>query len=100
MNSLAFALVLATALTAVSAGIDDIIDVHNGNANDYADEVRYRVVRNIIITHDIMFFIGRKTFQFPQKKSSKFACLVVLYPNNYKGFFTSGTFLWGRGTCF
>jgi len=39
MNSLAFALVLATALTAVSAGIDDIIDVHNGNANDYADEI-------------------------------------------------------------
>lgn len=50
MNSLAFALVLATALTTVSAGIGDIIDVHSGNANDYADEIlknlRVRIQNN------------------------------------------------------
>ena len=39
MNSVAFVLLLATGLTAVSAGINDIVNVHDGNANEYADEV-------------------------------------------------------------
>merc|ERR1712002_1297069 len=39
MNSVAFVLLLATGLTAVSAGINDIVDVHSGNANEYADEI-------------------------------------------------------------
>merc|ERR1712026_577057 len=42
MNSLALVLLLATGLSAVSAGIDDIVDVHNGNANEFADSVRRR----------------------------------------------------------
>merc|ERR1712228_1006908 len=48
MNSVAFVLLLATGLTAVSAGINDIVNVHDGNANEYADEIlknlRVRIV--------------------------------------------------------
>ena len=33
-------MLLATSLAVASADINDIIDVHSGNANDYADEVR------------------------------------------------------------
>merc|ERR1712002_321311 len=50
MNWLAFVLLLATGLTTVSAGINDIVDVHDGNANDYADEIlknlRVRILNN------------------------------------------------------
>ena len=43
MNSVALLLLVAAGLSAANGlavrGIEDIIDVHGGNANDYADQV-------------------------------------------------------------
>ena len=43
MNSVALLLLVAVGLSAANGaavdGIGDIIDIHSGNANDYADQV-------------------------------------------------------------
>merc|ERR1712142_1456995 len=67
MNWLAFVLLLATGLTAVSAGINDIVDVHDGNANDYADEIpknlRVRILNNGLDP----LILPVKSFEFSKK---------------------------------
>merc|ERR1712002_1435730 len=64
MNSLAFVLLLATGLSAVSAGI---VDVHDGNANDYADEIlknlRVRILNNGLDP----LILPVKSFEFSKK---------------------------------
>ena len=59
MNSVAFVLLLATGLTAVSAGINDIVNVHDGNANEYADEVNKTSEK---YGNDMHFFFIRTQF--------------------------------------
>merc|ERR1712055_448216 len=67
MNSVAFVLLLATGLTAVSADIDDIIDVHNGNANDYADEILKNLRVKILNKGLDPLILPVKSYEFSKK---------------------------------
>merc|ERR1719334_2170298 len=67
MNSLAFVLLLATTLSAVSADIDDIIDVHNGNANDYADEILKNLRVKILNKGLDPLILPVKSYEFSKK---------------------------------
>merc|ERR1712002_1072880 len=64
MNSLAFVLLLATGLSAVSA---DIIDVHDGNANDYADEILKNLRVRILNKGLDPLILPIKSFEFSKK---------------------------------
>merc|ERR1712228_173788 len=64
MNSLAFVLLLATGLSAVSAGI---VDVHDGNANEYADEI-FKNLRVRILNKGLdPLILPVKSFEFSKK---------------------------------
>merc|ERR1711970_331941 len=67
MNSLAFLLLLATTLSAVSADIDDIIDVHNGNANDYADKILKNLRVKILNEGLDPLILPVKSYEFSKK---------------------------------
>merc|ERR1712002_755413 len=67
MNWLAFVLLLATGLTAVSAGINDIVDVHDGNANDYADEILKNLRVRILNKGLDPLILPVKSFEFSKK---------------------------------
>merc|ERR1712133_177501 len=67
MNSLAFVLLLATTLSAVSADIDDIIDVHNGNANEYADEILKNLRVKILNKGLDPLILPVKSYEFSKK---------------------------------
>merc|ERR1712168_1258549 len=67
MNSLAFVLLLATTLSAVSADIDDIIDVHNGNANDYADQILKNLRVKILNKGLDPLILPVKSYEFSKK---------------------------------
>merc|ERR1711922_48102 len=67
MNSVAFVLLLATGLTAVSAGINDIIDVHSGNANEYADEILKNLRVRIVNKGLDPLILPVKSYEFSKK---------------------------------
>merc|ERR1712002_1275557 len=67
MNSVAFVLLLATGLTAVSAGINDIVDVHSGNANEYADEILKNLRVRIVNKGLDPLILPVKSFEFSKK---------------------------------
>merc|ERR1712126_327269 len=67
MNSVAFVLLLATGLTAVSAGINDILDVHDGNANEYADEILKNLRVRIVNKGLDPLILPVKSFEFSKK---------------------------------
>merc|ERR1712121_333813 len=67
MNSVAFVLLLATGLTAVSAGINDIVDVHNGNANDYADQILKNLRVKILNKGLDPLILPVKSYEFSKK---------------------------------
>merc|ERR1712212_663737 len=74
MNSLAFVLVLASALAAANADIGDVIgditdgiDVHNGNANEYADEILKNLRVRIINKGMDPLILPVKSFEFSKK---------------------------------
>merc|ERR1712002_13937 len=67
MNSVAFVLLLATGLSAVSAGIDDIVDVHNGNANEFADEILENLRVKILNKGLDPLILPVKAFEFSKK---------------------------------
>merc|ERR1712212_366206 len=74
MNSLAFLLVLASAFAAANADIGDVIgditdgiDVHNGNANEYADEILKNLRVRIINKGLDPLILPVKSFEFSKK---------------------------------
>merc|ERR1712026_202101 len=67
MNSLALVLLLATGLSAVSAGIDDIVDVHNGNANEFADSILKNLRVRILKQGLDPLILPVKSFEFSKK---------------------------------
>merc|ERR1712200_29753 len=67
MNSVAFGLLLATGLTAVSAGINDIVNVHDGNANEYADEILKNLRVRIVNKGLDPLILPVKSFEFSKK---------------------------------
>merc|ERR1712243_22032 len=67
MNSVAFVLLLATGLTAVSAGINDIVNVHDGNANEYADEILKNLRVRIVNKGLDPLILPVKSFEFSKK---------------------------------
>merc|ERR1712029_313854 len=67
MNSVAFVLLLATGLTAVSAGVNDIVDVHSGNANEYADEILKNLRVRILNKGLDPLILPVKSFEFSKK---------------------------------
>merc|ERR1712126_751254 len=64
MNSVAFVLLLATGLTAVNA---DIVDVHDGNANEYADEILKNLRVRIVNKGLDPLILPVKSFEFSKK---------------------------------
>merc|ERR1712235_137597 len=67
MSSLALVLLLATGLSAVSAGIDDIVDVHNGNANEFADSILKNLRVRILNKGLDPLILPVKSFEFSKK---------------------------------
>merc|ERR1711931_578268 len=67
MNSLAFVLLLATTLSAVSADIDDIVDVHDGNANEYADQILKNLRVKILNKGLDPLILPVKSYEFSKK---------------------------------
>merc|ERR1712142_498008 len=67
MNSVAFVLLLATGLTAVSAGINDIVNVHDGNANEYADEILKNLRVQIVNKGLDPLILPVKSFEFSKR---------------------------------
>merc|ERR1712198_323108 len=67
MNSLALVLLLATGLSAVSAGIEDIVDVHNGNANEFADSILKNLRVRILKDGLDPLILPVKSFEFSKK---------------------------------
>merc|ERR1711955_76495 len=67
MNSLALVLLLASGLSAVSAGIDDIVDVHNGNANEFADSILKNLRVRILNKGLDPLILPIKSFEFSKK---------------------------------
>merc|ERR1712168_1227976 len=67
MNCVAFVLLLATGLTAVSAGINDIVDVHDGNANEYADVILKNLRVRIVNKGLDPLILPVKSFEFSKK---------------------------------
>merc|ERR1711911_120326 len=67
MNSVAFVLLLATGLTAVSAGINDIVNVHDGNANEYADEILKNLRVRIVNKGLDPLILPVKSYEFSKK---------------------------------
>merc|ERR1712126_752461 len=64
MNSVAFVLLLATGLTAVNA---DIVDVHDGNANENADEILKNLRVRIVNKGLDPLILPVKSFEFSKK---------------------------------
>merc|ERR1712198_172098 len=67
MNSLALVLLLATGLSDVSAGIEDIVDVHNGNANEFADSILKNLRVRILKDGLDPLILSVKSFEFSKK---------------------------------
>merc|ERR1711872_805272 len=67
MNSLTFCLLLATSLAVASAGIEDIVDVHSGNANDYADQLLKKLRVRILNEGLDPLILPVKSFEFYKK---------------------------------
>merc|ERR1712234_32486 len=67
MNCVAFVLLLATGLTAVNAGFNDIVDVHDGNANEYADEILKNLRVRIVNKGLDPLILPVKSFEFSKK---------------------------------
>jgi len=76
MNSFSLVLLVATAFAAVSAeidiggiidGIDGIVDVHNGNANDYADQMLKKIRLEVVNRGLDPLMLPLKSFEFSKK---------------------------------
>merc|ERR1712200_110427 len=63
MNSVAFVLLLATGLTAVSAGINDIVNVHDEYADEILKNLRVRIVNKGLDP----LILPVKSFEFSKK---------------------------------